>query len=228
MMINKFSGILLDLDNTLYDYDVCHNFAINKTAKYFFQKLNIENELFFSLFKKCRERIHDELKFTAASHNRLLYFQRVLEHLLINPMPTALEAYNLYWASFLNKMEFSDGAFEFLQAFKSKGICLITDLDAHIQFRKIQKLKLFNYANFLVTSEEAGIEKPDKRIFKLALNKINKPISEVCMIGDNYDKDIKGALEFGIQSFWMNRTKQKKSRHPLVIEFSNFRELLPK
>ena len=30
----KYKGILLDIDNTLYDYKTAHNFSINKVLNY--------------------------------------------------------------------------------------------------------------------------------------------------------------------------------------------------
>ena len=63
------------------------------------------------------------------------------------------------------------------------------------------------YLNHLVTSEEAGCEKPGQNIFRLALEKLNLEANEVCMIGDNFDKDIIGASNVSIQSIWLNRTK---------------------
>ena len=61
-------------------------------------------------------------------------------------------------------------------------ICCVTDLTSQIQFRKIVKLKLEDKINFIVTSEEAGIEKPNKKIFDLALEKINLKYDEAIMI----------------------------------------------
>ncbi len=64
-------------------------------------------------------------------------------------------------------------------------ICLITDLTASIQFRKIINTKMDKYIDFVVTSEEAGVEKPDSVIFSLALSKLGLSSGEVIMIGDD-------------------------------------------
>ena len=55
--------------------------------------------------------------------------------------------------------------------------------------------------NFIVTSEEAGIEKPNKLIFNLSLEKIQLQYKDVIMVGDSFSKDIKGANELGIKSY---------------------------
>ena len=109
----------------------------------------------------------------------------------------------LYWITFLNKMKIDKNANLFInKCFSYKiPVCCITDLTAQIQFRKIIKLNLEEKINFIVTSEEAGIEKPNKVIFDLALEKIKLEYSDVIMVGDSFSKDIKGAKELGIKSY---------------------------
>jgi HAD superfamily hydrolase (TIGR01549 family) len=224
--INSYSGILLDLDNTLYDYNRCHLNAINNVEEYCQSKLGIGVDDFNREYKSGRKSINIELANTASSHNRLLYFQRALENLSVNPLSVALDLYNAYWNTFLDTMELDEGVTFFFQSLKETNICLITDLTAHIQYRKVRKLGLEGYIQNIVTSEEAGVEKPNPHIFKTALSKLDKPINEVCMIGDNYQKDIVGAVSIGIEAYWMNRENEDRKTHPLSQEFINFKELL--
>ena len=46
-------------------------------------------------------------------------------------------------------------------------------MQARFQIKKLEKLKLSKKIDFLVTSEEVGVEKPDLRIFSSALAKLN-------------------------------------------------------
>ena len=199
----KYKAILLDLDNTLYDYNKPHSLAIDAVFDYCSKNFKIEKNKFDIEYKSARFIINNQLTKTASSHNRLLYFQYMLENLQINPLDHALELYNIYWDTFIKNMILYEGVYDFLKKFEGK-VCIITDLTAEIQYRKIKKLKLTNLIDFIVTSEEAGIEKPSRNIFELALKKINLKKSEICMIGDNYEKDIVGGLNLGIKSFWFN------------------------
>lgn len=56
----------------------------------------------------------------------------------------------------------------------------------------------------LVTSEEAGVEKPASGIFNLCLEKLRLPAGEVCFVGDNLDRDVKGAIAAGLQAVWFH------------------------
>jgi putative hydrolase of the HAD superfamily len=146
----------------------------------------------------------------ASSHNRLLYFQRMLEMLDLNPLQHAMTLYNTYWDTFLDNMQVYEGVQELLTRYSGK-ICFLTDLTVHIQYRKVEALNLLAYSSKIVTSEEAGREKPHPYMFMLGLQKLNMSGNEVCMIGDNFKKDIKGASNLGIPSIWINHKQVQES-----------------
>jgi putative hydrolase of the HAD superfamily len=100
-------------------------------------------------------------------------------------------------------MVFKPGVEEFLKEAKVKGIkmCIVTDLTAQIQMQKWVKLDLGRYVDFLVSSEESGIEKPGKYMFELAMEKLGLKAEDCIMIGDSEEKDIKGAVAMGIKGY---------------------------
>ena len=224
--MNKYKGILLDIDNTLYNYDTTHKIAKNKVLEFCINELKLEKDLIENAYEIGRKKVHIELTETAASHNRLLYFQKMCEILNINSLDYAFRIYNIYWDTFLENMTPFDGIYDFLEKYKNK-ICLVTDLTAHIQYRKIEKLKLNQFIDKVVTSEEAGREKPHPYMFMLALEKLNLGKHEVCMIGDSFKKDILGASNLGIDSIWFNHeNKQEKYTNQNIKEVTIFKEIL--
>ncbi len=221
----KVKGILLDIDNTLYDYDKTHMMSLKIVFDFFGSKFKLSSEVIIESYNKARANIHIELKGTASSHNRLLYFQRMCEILNINPLNTAFKVYNLYWDSFLINMEKFDYVDQLLEKYKNK-ICLITDLTAHIQYRKIAALGLDGYINKIVTSEEAGREKPHPYMFMSAVKKLNLNHDEICMIGDSFKKDIIGATNLGIKSYWLNRSLDVNiSSNDLIQKCNTFKDI---
>jgi HAD superfamily hydrolase (TIGR01549 family) len=222
----KYKGILLDLDNTLYKYDKPHLTALDEVFRVCSKKFSISQNESKKAYGIARKKVHIELSETAASHNRLLYFQKMMEILKINPLCNGLKLYNTYWNTFLDNLKVCDGVYEFLEKYKGK-VCLVTDLTAHIQFRKIEKLRFGDYIDCIVTSEEAGREKPHPYIFTLALQKLNLMPEDVCMIGDSFNKDITGASNLSIHSFWINH--EEKNVHfdeKLVTNVKSFNEIL--
>tara|TARA_B110000971_G_scaffold206652_1_gene230108 strand:+ start:798 stop:1478 length:681 start_codon:yes stop_codon:yes gene_type:complete len=222
----KYKGILLDIDNTLYDYNKVHYFAKNKVLNYCIDTFNLCNDEVIYAYERARKQVHVELSETAASHNRLLYFQKMLEILNINPIKHSLKLYNIYWDNFLEVIIPFEEIYLLLDKYKDR-ICLITDLTAHIQYRKINKIGLEKYCDKLVTSEETGHEKPHPYIFISALNKLGLRADEVCMIGDNFKKDILGSAALGIESIWFNHEdKQESHNDKLITEVKSFKEIL--
>lgn len=149
-------------------------------------------------------------------HSRLLYFQKAIETLTWRTnFELTLEMEEVFWDAFVEHMEVYDGAIETLKKMKEKNIkvTILTDLTAQIQHKKIIKLLGWNnhYVDYLVSSEEVGVEKPDPRWFALSMKKMgieNK--DEVCMIGDNYEKDIKWAKDFGITKLYHKVNEEKE------------------
>jgi putative hydrolase of the HAD superfamily len=134
----------------------------------------------------------------------LLYAQKASENLFGKSNPQfALDIEETYWSVFLDTMVFNPGVEVFLQEAKDKGIkmCIVTDLTAQIQIRKWIKLDLGRFIDFLVSSEEAGIEKPGSYMFELAMEKLGVKPEECIMIGDSEEKDIKGAEVLGIKAY---------------------------
>jgi len=222
----KIKGILLDIDNTLYDYRKTHEIALDAVFEFLINRYSLNKEALSSTYVAARQQIHAELSETAASHNRILYFQRMFEILKINALKHSLDVYNLYWDTFLDNLKVREGAYDFLEHIKNKKICLLTDLTADIQHRKVQKMRLFDYADYIVTSEEAGREKPHPYIFMLALQKLRLKIGDICMIGDSLEKDILGAVNLGIYSYWLNESDNSTNPNKLVTAFKSFGELI--
>ena len=208
-------AVLFDLDNTLYSYDYAHGKALDAVYPVLKKEINISKKKFLELYKIANDEIKHELAGTASAHNRVLYFQRVVEktHGTIEPR-IILKMYETYWNKFLQNMKIGKGVVDTmktLQKMKLK-IALVTDLTTHIQLRKIEKLGLTKYVDYLVTSEEAGSEKPNAIMFLLALNKLGILASEAIMVGDNLIKDIEGANSARIDSVAITKENIKPDK----------------
>lgn len=202
-------AVIFDLDGTLYDYDTLDKEAFGQVQDLVLEQLGVSEEQSEEAFRRARQATKKNLGETATSHSRMLYFQKTLEYLDIRPLYLALEMYEVYWGVFLQKMELYPGVKKFLDALHEKYIrvAICTDLLAHIQHRKLKALKMTDDVDCLVTSEEAGAEKPSAKIFELCLEKLRLYPKEVCFVGDNFEKDVKGAAAAGMRVIWFNSKK---------------------
>ena len=191
-------AIIFDTDNTLYPYEPAHKAAIKAVRNKFVSTFNVQAKEFDQSFHKARLEVKRHLGETAASHSRLLYMQKTLEMLgLGSQVMSALDLEQTYWRSFLANSILFDELVPCLDLVRSYKIstAIVTDLTAQIQFRKMVYFGLDHYFDYIVTSEEAGKDKPNKAPFELAREKLQVTGQHIWMIGDNPKNDIKGARE---------------------------------
>lgn len=193
-------AVTLDLDGTLYDYQACDQYAMQKLKKHCIERFSICAEDFDVIYGKAKEIVKKRLGDTAASHNRMLYMQTFLELICRRPAIHALELYDIYWDTMLENMKLYDYVLPLFRELSGNGIriAVLTDLTAHIQHRKIQKLQIAEYIDVFVTSEEAGKEKPDGAVYHLLAKKLGLLPDQIIMIGDSEKKDIQGARAAGM------------------------------
>ena len=221
----KYKAIILDLDDTLYDYASLNDAAIDRAVTMAHDKCKVPKDSFMDAFLWARGDTKKILNETGACHNRMLYFQKALEHLGLPPVISAIDLYECYWGYMLEHMQLNYGVLEFIQYCKyhSAKIGICSDLTAHIQHRKIRRLGIAHLIDAIVTSEEAGVEKPHLQMFGMILSKLGVAASEALYIGDSYKKDIVGAECAGIDVLWY---KGKEEDRRSIATFSEALERL--
>ena len=203
-----YKGIILDLDNTIYDYEFSHITSIQTIFQYLLDNYKIPVNESCEKYDECNKKIKFELKNTASSHNKSIYFKHIIEHFFKNDYSLLPILNELYWNTFYKNMKCFEGVIEFILWNKNNGIKIgiLTDYETEYQIIKLQKLGILDFVDVIVTSEEVGIEKPSIQMFQTILNKMNLHSSEVIMIGDNYEKDIYGANNANIFSYYFHKT----------------------
>lgn len=226
----KFDTIILDIDNTIFDYDFCHNLSLRNVFNSICKNYKISQLEIQSQFDKIKKSINIQLLNKPSSHNKYLQFKLLCESFNIYNYEYINELNNVYINTFLENMIYEENFLIFYKNIKNTKIIFLSDMLLDFQILKLIKLNLKKY-NFykLVVSEEVGFEKPNFEIFDYTFKKYNFDKSKTCLIGDNFDKDIIGAINFGIYAFWYNKNKKQKtpiSYSEKFVEFSNYIELI--
>ena len=99
-----------------------------------------------------------------------------------------------------------DGADLVLARLRAAGmrLAIVTNGYGTTQRRKIERHGLEERVDAVVISAEAGIHKPDKAIFDLALAAIDIPANRAVFVGDTPEADIAGARRAGMQAVLMD------------------------
>lgn len=70
---------------------------------------------------------------------------------------------------------------------------------------RLENFGIRKYLDVIVASAEEGVEKPDRRIFDIALERAGCKPSEAVMIGDRIDNDIVPAKKLGMKTVWIKQ-----------------------
>lgn len=143
----------------------------------------------------------------APSYRRQVWFQALSEFGIKN------EEFAQQFADTLIKERqdrhflFSDSRECLVQLSDNYRMGIITNGPSDFQREKIEKTHIGEFFDAVIISGEVGIGKPDRGIFDLALRKLGVNPEEAVLVGDNLERDIKGAQNVGIRAVWINRNR---------------------
>lgn len=227
-------GLLMDLDNTAYAYDPCHEAGLAAgAARLTEMRPNWAGADFRRDYNAARVAVKKQLgPRSAAVHCRLLYCKRLVEDRLgRSDLALAQALHDAYWLGYFAVMRPDPGCVETLAELRRRGVKLawVTNFTTQRQFLKLQALGLADAADFLFTSEEAGADKPDQAVLRLALHRMKMSADEVWMLGDSLYDDFEMARAGGVRFVWFNRddsTLPNPRPEALVRDWGQVREMM--
>ena len=221
-------GVIFDIDNTIYSYTANDKVAVESLCKFAKKNLAVDRESFLKAYYEARRIVKEQLTDGGSRHSRVLFFQTTLELLGKNAFKYLLKMYDCYWDNFLAGMQPFEGVAELINKFKDNKIkiALCTDMTAQIQYRKIQRLGLCDLIDFMVSSEETGLEKPAPIMFELALKKLGVNANEAAYFGDSLERDIEGAAKVGIKPFWYVGEYDVGNTEIDCVKFNSYRDII--
>ena len=204
----KYKYILFDVDDTLLDFQKAEEQAFIKLLGNY----NIEfNQKYYQIYKNENKRLWKEFELGNIEKKEIFDNRMIplFNQLNINDDPVK--------ASYTFLEYLSEGAYLIGDTYKvleklSKKykLYVITNGVAKVQYPRIAKVGIDKFFTNVFVSEEIGYQKPKKEFFDYVANNIegfNK--EEAIVIGDSLSSDIKGAIEYGIDTCWFNPNKNE-------------------
>ncbi len=194
--------VIFDIDNTLYDFTYSNNIALDKLRDYTAEKFSWTRDEFDAKHLKAQKDIYAMMGYNGICRDRILRYKIMLEDSSLPVMPYAARMLELYWNTMLDTLRPYDGACSVMKALKDRGIYIGigTDMTVYIQILKLERMNMFQYVDFMVTSEEAGEEKPSPAFFSMCLKKSKCSPGECLFVGDSLEKDYNGAVSAGMNA----------------------------
>lgn len=232
----SFDHLFFDLDNTLWDFDSNSRLAMLETVSQLQLSLQIEDfDSFFEYYETVNSNLWEAYRKKEIRKPELIQkrFEDTLNQFNIDSIdPLKMNEKYLELMPLQTKL-FPDvvATLDYLKK-RRYQMHIITNGFSEVQHRKIESSGLKPYFSRIFISEEIQAPKPDRRIFEYALTSCNARKSRSLMIGDNWDTDIVGAMNYGISQAYINNshkvppTPQKKQRGQ--SNFHSIEEVTPR
>jgi 2-haloacid dehalogenase len=201
-----YSWLLFDADGTLWDYDK----AEAKSLSSAFVQSGIPFETDFGeLYRKINGQLWVDFEQGKISQLDLRHerFGRLFSALGIKADAHAFS--ELYLRNLGNTTDLIDGALELLQALEGRfQMLLITNGIPNVQRSRLSQSPIEPFFEAVIISGEVGVAKPDPAIFDAAFAAMGHPEKkETMIIGDSLSSDIRGGINYGIDTCWYNPWK---------------------
>jgi len=211
--MNHINHIFFDLDHTLWDFETNSDIAFEAIFKKYGVNANMDkflnyyrgiNEKYWKLYRD--EKVTQEELRVGRLKDTFTKIKYQVDLQLIDNL-------SVDYIEYLPKNnQLFEGTFEILEHLKPKyKMHIITNGFNEVQFKKIENSGLTTYFDKIITSESVGVKKPNPIIFQYALEQAKATSSESIMIGDNWEADIMGAKNAGLDVIFCNFNNESVS-----------------
>ncbi|MDZ7880908.1 MAG: YjjG family noncanonical pyrimidine nucleotidase [Saprospiraceae bacterium] len=220
VMPKPYKHLFFDLDHTLWDFeknaqdcllDIYEAFNLKsigvEDALDFCEKFSVANHHCWALLEQKRITV-DQL--------RRKRFKDTFANLGIEIEEAfGLEMTDVFLELLPTKKALIEGTIEVLDYLKPNyQLHILSNGYQELQGQKMRNSGIFSYFEEIITVDNAKALKPDKAIFDYALKCTKASVSNSLMIGDNYEADIKGALNARLDAVFYNPARQKTIEKP--------------
>ena len=200
----KYQWILFDADETLFHFDA---FAgLQRMFEGYGIDFSKEQFIEYQLVNKPLWVQYQDNEITAQQLQEIRFEEWAKK---VGVTPKAMNsAFMMAMAEICTPL---DGARELLDSLLANGVKMgiITNGFTELQKIRLEKTEFSHYFELITISEQVGVAKPDKRIFEHTFSQMGSvDLSKVLMVGDNPDSDVLGGMNAGVDTCWLNATKQ--------------------
>jgi putative hydrolase of the HAD superfamily len=209
--VRRIEIVLFDLDDTLHDDTYAYSTAAEEVAREVAAEHGIDalalKTAYIAEAEGFWHRLSPlDLKVKLGSLRASLW-QAALESVGLRGSSdlarSSAERYNRYRAKYFTLFP---GVVDLLRTLRERGVKLgiVTNGLSETHREKIALLQIGEYFDAIFLSDEVGMVKPDPLLFAHACRVLGGSPAQAAMVGDRYDRDIRGAIEAGLYTIWVN------------------------
>ncbi len=199
--------ILIDIDNTLLDFNRCARLCMEAG----FKEWGIEyNDEMFNYFKVVNDELWSKIEKGIITRKELhkVRWQTVFDGLGIDCDGAEFE--QMFLKLIYDSHEKVEGAEDLALYLSEKYDVYIASNGMHAQqINRLTRAGLICYAKKIFSSEKIGFQKPAPEFFDACFKELSGVKKDkVIIIGDSLTADIKGGKNYGIKTLWYNYHKE--------------------
>lgn len=197
-----YDHLFFDLDNTLWDFKANSRQAMAQTIeqKKLLGKLPSFDE-FFEVYEGINHSLWNDYHQKKITKQKLMVerFSQSLKQFGIDNFDWS-ELNHEYLENMARQTRLFPQTIETLAVLQSKGykMYIITNGFREVQHKKLENCGIGHFFTKVFISEDIQSIKPHRQIFEYAIKSSNALKKKSIMIGDSWEIDIQGALEFGM------------------------------
>lgn len=203
-----YTHLLFDADDTLFDYPKAENHALSLTLT----EAGIPcTDDVMQAYQTINQQLWRDLEqgLVTQATLRTERFARLVKELGITPRSQVEEISERYLEVLGEGTFLLEGATELCRELQEAGfhLAIITNGIKKVQESRIAGSALAQMFEAIIVSEDTGYSKPHPGIFDYAFEALRlRPAdkSRVLIVGDSLTSDIKGGLNYGIDTCWYN------------------------
>lgn len=208
------SAILLDLDDTIVAFDAVADDCWRSTCARYSRETGITAEELFTAVSRSRAWFWSDMDRHRSGRAdlekaRRQIVKRAFTELKLDCQDVAVRLADDFTQERERLVTPFPGAIETLEELKLRGIllALITNGEARGQRSKIERFDLFRHFDCILIEGEFGVGKPNLSVFTHVLGVLGRSPQDTWMVGDSLTFDIAPAMDLGIFSVWIDRTR---------------------
>lgn len=213
-MARKWRAYLVDLDNTLHDYERAARAARKELASQLERQCGVPAK---EVLRRYDEIVRSETDttWTTAREMRIDRIGRLTaswaatQSCPVGPLVDVLET------SLLGEVRAVAGAIEALDRLRRKGpTMIVTEGYPDMQSQVAARIGLDVPSDKLLATAAFGVRKRDGSAYSLACRILDVPPEAVVMIGDNWDWDVVASAKVGLWQVWVNKNAPERTPIP--------------
>ena len=195
--------LLLDLDDTILDFHKAERIALSKTIRTFGAE---PTETLLDRYHAINKWHWEQLELGTLTRDQVIVNRFGMLFQELGMAVDAAACAKSYETNLSIGHYFLPGAEEAVKRLYEKyRLFLVSNGTATVQHSRLTSAGLYPYFEQVFISQEIGFNKPDKAYFDRCFARIpGFDPEKVLMVGDSLTSDIRGGINAGIKTVWVN------------------------